>query len=170
MKTEILGIFQYEDDFLDAAKKLRADGFDDLTLMSPIPMHQVEEILQKKKPVIRRFTLGGAILGALSGFALAAGTALVFILPTGGRPIITMPPFLVISYELTILFGVLATLVGFHIASGLPAWHDKPYRMETNIDRFSILIACQQDSEVGKAEQILSEAGAEEISKAEVSA
>ncbi len=165
MAIEILGVFKYEEDFLGATRRLHAEGYDNITLMSPIPMHEVEHILKKKKPVIRRYALGGALLGAVTGFAMAAGTALVFILPTGGRPIITIPPYLVISYELTILFGVIATLIGFHVASGLPAWHDRPYRPATNIDRFSILVGSDDDAALARAEQIMNEAGAEEVSR-----
>lgn len=164
MRAEsVFGVFQYEDDFLDATRRLHAGGFADLTMMSPIPIHDIEHILKKKKPVIRRFTLIGAILGAFFGFGLATWSALAYIQPTGGRPIIPIPPFLVISYEMTILFGVLATLLGFHFASGLPAWRDKPYLPETNVDRFSILVKCGPGEDPEAAERILREAGAEEI-------
>ena len=165
MAKEILGIFKYEDDFLNATRKLHDAGYENITVMSPIPMHEIEHILQPKKPVIRRYSLAGALLGAITGFSLAAGTAMVFILPTGGRPIITIPPYLVISYELTILFGVIATLIGFHVASGLPAWHDRPYRPSTNVDRFSILIGDNDAAALTRAEQIMNEAGAEEVSR-----
>ena len=59
--------------------------------------------------------------GAVAGFGMAVATALTFILPTGGRAIISIPPYLIITYEMTILFGVLFTLFGFHVVSGLPA-------------------------------------------------
>lgn len=159
----VFGVFMYEDDFLEATRKLHASGFGDLTMMSPVPVHEIEHILQKKKPVIRRFTLIGALLGFMFGFALATWSALAFIQPTAGRPIIPFPPFLVISYEMTILFGVLATLLGFHFASGLPAWQDKPYEPATNVDRFSILVKCGSGEDLEAAERILRESGAEEI-------
>lgn len=163
MNGSVLGIFKYQDDFLDATRRLHQSGFEKLTMMSPIPMHEIEAILRKKKPVIRRFSLAGAIFGAIFGFAMATGSALSFIQPTGGRPIIPFPPFLVISYEMTILFGVLATLIGFHVASGLPAWRDKPYVPETNVNRFSILVEIVPGEDVQQAERILRDAGAEEI-------
>lgn len=163
MPRQVFGIFRYEDDFIEATRRLHEGGYEDLVMMSPIPVHGIEDILQKKKPVIRRFTFFGALIGAASGFALASLTALAFITPTGGRPIIPIPPFLVISYEMTILFGVLATLIGFHVASGLPAWHDKPYDVRTNVDRFSILVTCERGEMAQAAERIMREAGADEI-------
>lgn len=170
MSDRIFGIFQYQDDFLSAVRRLHEAGYENLTMMSPIPMHGVEDILQKKKPVIRRFSFAGAILGAVGGFVMASGSALAFILPTGGRPVIPFPPFLVISYEMTILLGVIFTLIGFHVASGLPAWRDKPYDPATNVDRFSILVEFGPGDDPERAERMLREAGAEEIRHPELAA
>jgi len=163
MAKNIMGLFQYEDDFITAARKLKDSGFNNLALMSPIPMHAAEKVLGLGKSPVRRFSLAGAIIGGLSGFAMATACALVFILPTGGRAIIAFPPFLVIAYEMTILFGVLATLLGFHIVSGLPAWLDKPYRVESNIDRFSLVVGFGPDDDPQQAEKIIRDAGAEEV-------
>ncbi|MBI4006352.1 MAG: DUF3341 domain-containing protein [Gammaproteobacteria bacterium] len=167
MAKNIMALFQYQDDFLNAARKLKASGFDRISLMTPIPMHDAEKIAGLDKSPVRRFSLIGAILGGLSGFAMATACALVFILPTGGRAIITFPPFLVISYEMTILIGVLSTLLGFHIVSGLPAWRDKPYRMETSIDRFSLVVGFDPDDDPALAEKIMRDAGAEKIIQVE---
>ena len=163
MAKNIMGLFQYEDDFLNAAKKLKASGFNRIALMSPIPMREAEIVVGLDKSPVRRFSLIGAIIGGLSGFAMATACALVYILPTGGRAIITFPPFLVIAYEMTILIGVLSTLLGFHIVSGLPAWHDKPYRAESNIDRFTLVVDFDPGGDPALAEKIIRDAGAEEI-------
>jgi hypothetical protein len=167
MKKNIMALFQYEDDFINAASKLKEAGFNKLALMSPIPLHAAEKVLGLGKSPVRRFSLIGAIIGGLSGFALATACALVFILPTGGRAIIAFPPFLVITYEMTILIGVLSTLLGFHIVSGLPAWYDKPYRVESNIDRFSLVVGFGPEDDPSVAEKIIRAAGAEEITEVE---
>ena len=161
----VMGLFKYEDDFLSAARNLRTAGYDDLALMSPIPLHEAEEVLGIGKSAVRRFSLAGALIGAVSGFALSVSTALVFILPTAGRAIITVPPYLIITYEMTILFGVLFTLLGFHVVSGLPAWKDAPYRPETNVDRFSVLVTVAAGGDLALAERIIQDAGAEEVQR-----
>ncbi len=166
MKSSVLGLFRYEDDFLNAAGKFKEAGFDDITLMSPIPVHGVEKVLGKKKNNIRYFSYFGAIIGAICGFWLTVWTATTFVLPTGGRPIITFPPYLVITYEMTILFGVISTLVGFHVASGLPAWRDKAYAAEANVDRFVVAIGCL-DSDPEQAERLFRELGADDVKRVE---
>ena len=162
----VVGSFAYEEDFLAAAKSLKASGFDNLSLLSPLPMEEAQEVLELGKSPVRRFSLAGALIGAISGFAMAAGTALVFILPTGGRPVITFPPNLVITYEMTILLGVLFTLLGFHVVSGLPAWRDKPYLPSANIDRFVVVVEGAKGNE-SRAEEIMRQAGADEIQNME---
>ena len=167
MDTNLMGLFRYEEDLIKAAKSLRDAGFHKLSLMSPIPLHEAQEVLGLHKSPVRRFSLAGAIIGGISGFSLATFCALVYILPTGGRAIIAFPPFLVITYEMTILFGVLATLLGFHIVSGLPAWRDKPYRVECNIDRFSLVVGFNPGDDREFAEKLIRDAGAEEITTIE---
>ena len=165
MAESLIALYEYEEDFLDAAGKLKAMDVP-LSVMTPIPMHDVEKVLGIGKSKVRFFSLTGAILGGLTGMALAIGTALVFLLPTGGRPIIPIPPYLVIMYEMTILFGVLATLLGFHVVSGLPAWKEAPYTPEANIDRFVVSVPTD-GADIGKVESVMREAGAGEIKRVE---
>ena len=95
MAIHLIGLFHDPDSALAAAGKLKGVGFETPEILSPIPIHGVEEVLGKKKSVIKRFTLIGAITGGTTGFLLAAITAVMFPHPTGGRPIITIPPNLV---------------------------------------------------------------------------
>jgi molybdopterin-containing oxidoreductase family membrane subunit len=164
----IMGTFMYEEDFLSAAENLKTSGFDNISLLSPVPLEEAQEVLGLGKSPVRRFALAGAIIGAIAGFAMAAGTALVFILPTGGRAIITIPPYLIITYEMTILFGVLFTLIGFHFVSGVPAWRDRPYLPSANIDRFVVVVEGAEADQVARAEAIIRDAGADEIRHVEV--
>jgi molybdopterin-containing oxidoreductase family membrane subunit len=163
----IMGTFAFEEDFIAAAKDLKSSGFDNISLLSPLPVEEAQEVLGLGKSPVRRFSLAGAIFGAAAGFAMAVATALVFILPTGGRAIITIPPYLIITYEMTILFGVLFTLIGFHVVSGLPAWHDRPYLASANIDRFVVVVEGIEGEQTARAEAIIRGAGAEEIKHVE---
>lgn len=163
MAGNALGLFPGPDAALAAAAKLKDEGFPAPELMSPIPLHGVEEVLGEKKSVIKRFSFFGAVIGGCCGFLLAAGTAALYLHPTGGRPIITIPPFLIITYEMTILFGILATVLGFFISARLPAIRDRIYVPETAIDRFAVTVACDDDAHFERAAAILREAGAADV-------
>ncbi len=164
----IMGSFAYEEDFLAAAENLQSSGFDNISLLSPVPLKEAQQVLGLGKSPVRHFSLAGAIIGAIFGFGMSVATALTFILPTGGRAIITVPPYLIITYEMTILMGVLFTLIGFHFVSGLPAWRDKPYLPAANIDRFVVVVEGAAGDQAARAEAIIREAGAEEIQHMEV--
>jgi hypothetical protein len=163
MTSNALGIFGDPESALVAAGQLKGAGFDGLEIMSPIPIHGIDEVLGPKKSVIKRFTFFGGIFGALAGFALAAGTAVLYAHPTGGRPIITIPPFLIITYEMTILFGILATVLGFLISARFPAMRERVYAPESAVDKFVVAVSCDSDESVNRAGAILRAAGAEEI-------
>jgi hypothetical protein len=163
MISNALGLFRDPDSALAAAGQLKGAGFEELEIMSPIPIHGVDEVLGPKKSVIKRFTFFGGIIGGLSGFALAAGTAVMYLHPTGGRPIITIPPFLIITYEMTILFGILATVLGFLISARFPAIRERVYAPEAAVDKFVVSVTCDSGESLTRAESILRTAGADEI-------
>jgi hypothetical protein len=163
MATSAIGLFSDPDSALSAAARLKAAGFTAPAVISPIPLEGADEVLGTKKSVIKRFTFFGAILGGLSGFALAAGTAVLYLHPTGGRPIIPFPPFLIITYEMTILFGILATVIGFLVSARLPAIRERAYAPEAAVDRFAVTVSCDSNEGIEQAAAILRDAGAEEV-------
>jgi hypothetical protein len=163
MASNAVGLFHDPGSALAAAARLRDAGFRAPDLISPMPLHGVEEALGQKRSVIRRFTFFGGIVGGLSGFALAAGTAIVYLHPTGGRPIIPFPPFLIITYEMTILFGILATVIGFLVSARLPVIRERVYVPEAAVDRFAVTVACEGHEPMKRATAILREAGAEQV-------
>ena len=162
----LLASFAHEDAALDAARALREKGVAGVELFSPVPLHGAEEALGLGKSLVRVFTLVGGILGAIGGFTLCVWTATRFLLPTAGRPIIALPPYLLITYESTILLGTLLTLLGFFVVGRLPAWRDRVYRASSNVDRFVISVAGAGASD---AEGILRAAGAESIEREDAS-
>ncbi len=167
MATNALGLFDAPSTALTAAGELKGAGFDNPSVISPVPMHGIEEVLGKKKDVIRRFTFFGGIFGALFGFTLAAGTAVLYLHPTGGRPIIPIPPFLIITYEMTILLGILATVIGFLVSSRFPAFRERLYVPEAAVDKFAVAVSCKDAEGYRRAEEIMRGAGAEEIRELE---
>ena len=85
------------------------------------------------------FALSGALLGAISGFALAAFTALAYPLPTGGMPILAWWPIGIVTYETTMLGAILATVLGFLIEARLP--HFKPMVYDGAVADGAVLLA-----------------------------
>jgi molybdopterin-containing oxidoreductase family membrane subunit len=121
----------------------------------------VTEFVSPKKSPVRYVSFAGGITGLVSGMALAIGTSLVWNLIVGGKPVTSIIPFLVIGFELTILFGALATLAALLLFGGMP-YRNFPtagYRPEFSDDRFGVWLGGTEAA----ARKLLEEAGAVEV-------
>ena len=82
-----------------------------IEVRSPAPLEDDELPLPKPKSRVLLFALAGAVLGGLTAFGLAAGTALAYPLPTGGMSIVAGPPIGVVTYEGTALGLIVMTVL-----------------------------------------------------------
>ena len=161
--VQILGIFAHLDIFTQAIREMRRLGYNNLTVFSPVPRHEIEEALEGEKSPVRLFTLSGGILGGLTGLILTIATSLHYPMITGGKPIVSIVPFLVIVFELTILFGALATILGMLINIRLPRIRlELGHDSRLSEDRFGLWVRCSADA-AQRVQDLLHAAGAEEV-------
>jgi hypothetical protein len=115
-------IYDEKGPFLERLKKLAGDGVpkESIRVMTPFHVHEVDEILPLKRSKVKGFALIGAASGTLTGFAFTILTSLSWPLITGGKPIVSIPPFIIIAFALTILFGALSTFLGFLLLARMP--------------------------------------------------
>ncbi len=158
-----LGVFHEVDAAVEAIEGLRAAGMTDLETYSPLPQHDLEHALHRPQSPVRLFTLVGGLTGAATGFALAIWTSLDWPLITGGKPIIALPAFVVIAFEMTILFGALSTVLGLFINARLgPPGRDLAYDPRFSAGSFGVLVDAPS-GEGDDARRILEGAGAVEV-------
>ncbi len=159
----VLGIFSYLDLTVNAVKKLKEEGFKNLRVFSPVPNHEIEHAVGAPESIVRFFTLFGAMLGAACGVGFTVLTSTDWPLPVSAKPIVSIPPYIVIIFELTILMGALSTLLGLLINSRLRRNAPRSmYDSRFSDDKFGIMVTCNKDK-VKKVEEILNSQGAEEI-------
>ena len=113
--------------------------------------------------LLRLFVLIGGLVGCVTGFAFPIYTVLDWPMITGGKPLISIPPFVVIAFELTILFGAIGGMLSFLVLSGLPRLTGKraPDPRLTN-DLTGISVTCKQ-AHVLEVRACLEHHGASEI-------
>ena len=100
----VLGLFVDENVVGDALSSLRKSGYKDneLEVMtgSPYPEGTFGEAEPHHK--LFRYPIFGAVIGFTVALVITAGTQLAYPLVTGGKPILSIPPMLVIFYEMTL--------------------------------------------------------------------
>jgi hypothetical protein len=126
---ETLGIFPDLESAAQAVQGLLQAGFVESQITSLSSVAYPEGVLVKTKPryFFRWVTLAGAAAGALAGFSLAAGTAWLYPVQTGDKPIIALFPASIVTFEVTMLFAIIGTMVGMLLEMGLPARRARLY-------------------------------------------
>jgi hypothetical protein len=162
----MLAVFDALDTTVEAVERLRAAKAGKLTVFSPMPSHDLEHALHPAQSPVRLFTLVGGLTGTATGFALPTWTSLDWPLMTGGKPMISMPAWVIIGFELTILFGALSTVAGLLILARLP--NRKPliiYDPAFSADRFGVQVEPPAER-AAEIREILTSAGAVEVREA----
>jgi len=142
----LLASFEYVDSAVNAIHGLKAAGHKKITAYMPYPDHHIEEALGYDQSPVRVWALAGGLLGAAGGFAFTVFTSLDWPLVTGGKPILSMPAYVIISFEMMVLFGVLSTVIGLFVNSRLP--YMKPmvvYDPEFSAGKFGIYVTASAD-------------------------
>jgi hypothetical protein len=158
----VVGVFTYLDDALNAIRKAKAAGLD-YRVYSPVPHHELEEETFPERSPVRFISLAGAVIGLTSGFTLAIWCALDFPMRVSAKDIISVPGFVVIGYECTILFGGVATLLALLHFCRLPDILRKVgFDPRFTQDKFGVVVGCERD-DVDQVKEKLSSSGAEEV-------
>lgn len=156
--SSVLASFNEVDATVSAIEGLKAAGFKRLTAYAPFPEHHIEAAMGYKESPVRVFTLVGGLTGAATGFGFTMFSQMDWPMVTGGKPIFSIPAYVVIAFELTILFGALSTLIGLFLLMKLPRF--KPpvvYDPELSSGRFGVLVEAPADK-IGEARRILEQA------------
>lgn len=169
MRKHVLGVFPHFDEFLDATRTLRKEGYKDLLLFSPTARHELDEVLENKPSPVRWFTLIGALTGCFCGYAFTVYCSQDWPLIVAGKPLGSWdltgtPPYTVIMFELTVLFGALSTLAGLFINARLPQLTAAAYDPRFSDDHFGIQVNTTEEK-IGAAESILTKMGAKEVKR-----
>ena len=159
----VLASFVHVDSAVEAITGLKARGFRDLTVYTAAPNHEIEEALDQPVSWVRLFTLIGGLTGVTAGFAMTIWMSRDWPLLVGGKPIAAIPPYVVIAFELTILYGSLATVAGMIILSLVKSLRGRPFHPRFSDDRIGVFVPCGPD-QAPSVRELLTTAGSEEVS------
>jgi hypothetical protein len=158
----VLASFTHVDAASDAIRALRARGHRKMVVYSAAPNHELEEALSSRVSPVRLFTLIGGLTGCAAGFGMTLWMSHDWPTVVGGKPIGSIPPYVVIAFELTILLGALSTVAAVALFSVLMGRRGIAYDPKFSDDQIGIFVPASGD-QAGPVEQMLRSAGAVEV-------
>lgn len=130
----IMAEFDTPTALLDAAHRTYEAGYRKIDAYSPFPVEGLAEEIGFHHDAVALVVLICGIIGGLTGYLMQYWCdAVSYPINVGGRPYNSWPAFIVITFELTILFGGISALLGMLALNGLPM----PYHPVFNVPRFS---------------------------------
>ena len=138
MKPPIYGVMAEFDNptaLVNAARRAREEGYRKLDAYSPFPIEELSDALHLHKNKLPLIVLLGGITGVLAGYLMQYYvTVIYFPINIAGRPLHSWPAYIIITFEMTILFSALAAVFGLLGLCGLPM----PYHPVFNVPRFAL--------------------------------
>jgi Protein of unknown function (DUF3341) len=135
--TPIYGLmaeFDTPTGLVEAARQTYAAGYKKIDAYSPFPVEELAEAIGFHSNRVPLVVLIGGILGGLSGYLMQYWISVInYPINVGGRPLHSWPAFIVVTFEMTILFGGISAVFGMLALNGLPM----PYHPVFNVPRFA---------------------------------
>ncbi len=157
----LLAAYRHVDAATRAIRGLKDLGYKDFTVYTPAPNHEVNAAVGHRVSPVRLWTLVGGLTGCVTGFAMTLWMSYDWPIVVGGKPLGSVIPYVVIAFELTVLFGAAATIAGllFHAwRNARPAGYDPRF----TDDMIGIFVPCPVERRPA-VQEILRSAGAEEV-------
>ena len=167
-ETTVLGLFEEIDGAAGALNRLRGEGgaaSEDLMVLSSVPFP--EGVLEADRSPIRLplITIIFALVGIVAGIALAGGSAELYLLRVGGKPISPAPPIAIIAYEMMMLFALSAAFFAALFEMRLPSWRAKVYDSRISEGLIGIAAHCVDEEQAVRAERFCRESGATDVKR-----
>ena len=164
----LLALFEDINPAANAIEKLHEMGAPNnrMDVMSGVPISH--RMLGRPHPWtnVPRLALGGAVAGFLFGLFLNFGTPHLYDVRVGGQALTPIPPGLIILFEMTMLFALLATFLGVFLESFFPNYSSLQYVPQISDGKIGIFFQVPQE-EQQKFTDALNEMGAESVQPTE---
>ena len=162
-KAPILGLFENAEHAAEAGDALQAAGvaqtdYDFLT-DAPYPEGAFGERHESHRLYL--FPFVGALIGLTTGIMLTSMTSMAYPLVQGGKPILSLPPMAVVTYESTMLTAIV-TIIGIIFESRLPAFKQGLYDTRITEGYIGVLVNVEED-QLTSTQTLLTQAGAIDV-------
>jgi hypothetical protein len=136
-RTGIYGMmaeFDSATSLMEAAHRTHAAGYRKVDAYSPFPVEGLAEAIGFHSNAVPLVVLIGGLIGGLTGYLMQYWMAVIsYPVNVGGKPYHSWPAFIVITFEMTILFAGISAVLGMLALNGLPM----PYHPVFHVPRFA---------------------------------
>jgi hypothetical protein len=168
-KNFLVGVFDDEDAVLEGIRKVRGNGLKIHEVFSPFPVHGIDDALGLKRT---RLPIAAFLFG-MTGTSLALIMQIWMLgydwpMIIGGKNFASLPPFIPVTFEMTVLLAALGMVGTFMIASGLkPYSWPRQFDVRSTDDKHVMAIDLALNGGKSKDEiaRILKTAGASEVNE-----
>ena len=130
-----LAEFETPTELVEAAEKVYAEGYRKIDTYSPFPIEAASEAIGFHHSRLPLIVLIGGLTGLASAFAMQYWVSVIdYPINVGGRPFNSWPSFMIVCFELTVLFSAISAVIGMFALNGLPM----PYHPVFNVERFQM--------------------------------
>jgi len=173
-RTPIYGMmaeFDSSSALVAAARQTHEAGYRKIDAYSPFPIEELGEAIGFHHNYVPLVTLIGGILGGLTGYLMQYWINVIdYPLNVGGKPYHSWPSFIVVTFEMTILFAGIFAVLGMLALNGLPmpyhpVFHVPRFALATKDRFFLIIFSTDPKYDAASARRFLEGLGARSISE-----
>jgi hypothetical protein len=168
----VLGGFDTPEAVLEAAGKLRDQELGELDIYSNYPLHGAEEVLRTPKSKVPLIVFGGGMTGLASAVLMQWWmNAHDYALNVGGRPLLSWPQWVPVTFELGVLLAAFGAFFGLWALLRLPRLHHPVFEVEAfrsaQVDRFWLSVMTHDLGKKDEIEAALKAVGAADVASVE---
>jgi len=113
-KNFVLAIYDDEEKLLAAAFKAREKKYKFYDIYTPFPVHGLDDAMDIKRSILPYVTFVMGLIGLIVAISTQIWmSAIDWPINVGGKPFISLPAFVPISFELTVFFAAHMTVGAF---------------------------------------------------------
>jgi len=167
----LVGYFTQPSDIYHACEAIRDAGYKDFDAHTPFPVHGLENAMGLKPSRLPWIVLASGLTGGASALLMMIYMNVIdYPLVIGGKPYMTLPSYVPITFELTILFSAFACFFGMWGLNRLPRYFhpvmQHPQFGRASDDRFFVSIeATDPNYDSVRTRQLLEGLGAREVAE-----
>lgn len=141
----LMAKFNSPKEIINVAKEIKKTNIEKFETYTPFPIHGMDSAMGLKDSKLAWLSLIGGLTGLTIGTTLQIWTSAVdYPIVVSGKEFISLPAFLPVSFELTILLTAFATVFGMFAINKLPQLYSTEFNHssfnEVTDDKFFVSI------------------------------